>query len=80
MLPTTTFQMKDRQFVRYCFEILYYLNLNDINESFLTDLLKRTLVKADELDLDSSLFLVFITLKNLKIRVYSGRAHQGLSE
>ncbi len=69
MLPTTTFQMKDRQFVRYCFEILYYLNLNDINESFLTDLLKRTLIKTDELDLDSSLFLVFFAISFLNIKL-----------
>ncbi len=59
MLPEHVHQpIQNKQFVRYCFDILYYLNLNDINEHFLTDLLKKTLVKSDEANLEDSLFIV----------------------
>jgi len=59
MLPEHVRQpIQNKQFVRYCFDILYYLNLNDINEHFLTDLLKKTLVKSDEANLEDSLFIV----------------------
>lgn len=56
MLPSTC-PIKNKQLVSYCFEILYYLNLNDINENFLVNLLRKTLVKSDDYYLNDSLFI-----------------------